>query len=97
MATLIGVLVLAVLWLACAVAALRVAARLARQYEHRMRHAHGDALWSRLSSGGRAGPSAEFRLAVRRWAAARNRLFARVRHRVRPADERGTGPRPRDR
>ncbi|WP_432971083.1 hypothetical protein [Dactylosporangium sp. CA-233914] len=37
----VGILVFAVLWLACAVASLCVAARLAGQYERRPRHPHG--------------------------------------------------------
>ncbi|GAA2371198.1 hypothetical protein [Dactylosporangium salmoneum] len=37
----VGIVVFAGLWLACAVASLCVAARLAGQYERRPRHAHG--------------------------------------------------------
>ncbi|GAA2362471.1 hypothetical protein [Dactylosporangium salmoneum] len=74
----IGVLVLAVLWLACAVAALRVAVRLARQAERHMRHVHGDEhAWIRPRPGSHERPGG----AGRRWAALPKRLVLKALHR----------------
>ncbi|GGM68481.1 hypothetical protein ACFFX1_14880 [Dactylosporangium sucinum] len=68
MAASIGIAVFGVLWLACALAALRVAARLAEQNERHMRHAHGDVhAWSRPRYGIHEKKSSDV---VRSWAAA---------------------------
>ncbi|GAA2366899.1 hypothetical protein [Dactylosporangium salmoneum] len=71
----IGILVLAVLWLACAVAALRVAVRLTRQAERHMRHVHGDEhAWIRPRHAGHERPPG----AVRRWTAMPKRLVLKA-------------------
>lgn len=63
-----GIIVLAALWLACAVAALCVAARLARRNDRRGRHAHGDEhAWVRPHPGAHERPPGSLRRAIRRW------------------------------
>ncbi|MEV0131035.1 hypothetical protein AB0H83_21550 [Dactylosporangium sp. NPDC050688] len=83
MASSIGMLVLAVLWLVCAVASLRVAARLAAQHEQRVRHAHGDVhAWPQHHPGAHERPPVPLLRTARRWAVAARRRAARLRHRL---------------
>ncbi|WP_432969267.1 hypothetical protein [Dactylosporangium sp. CA-233914] len=86
MASSIGIVVLAVLWLACAAAALHIAVRLARQHERRMRHAHGDEhAWIRPRHGRHERPRGTLRTALRHWATASRRRRHRARGEGRPA------------
>ncbi|MEV6931793.1 hypothetical protein AB0M46_45900 [Dactylosporangium sp. NPDC051485] len=87
----IGVLVLAVLWLACAVAALRIAVRLTRQTERHMRHVHGDVHASvRPRHGSHERPPG----AVRHWAALPKRLVLKAWHKTRTRGRRADTRRP---